>query len=254
MGFFSAVGDFIGGVLSGVGSFLSEGLSMVLDGVTGIATTIGDGIKAICEAVGSEKLALIGCIAISILIPGFGLPELLTLIQCIAEVAKILGVNEGQDSPQELGMKAEIADKKPEDFDSIEQYIKYLNEEVELEKDSVEKLEKEDKVKYGLLGTALNIKAIEEKYDITLSPEFICDVSKMKLSGEEVSQFIRTFKENGINKMQDMTDYLKGNPIETEKSEVSDSIKEAISELNPKLNKQEVEVKLFEMRDELQIQ
>lgn len=258
MGLLGFLGDCVSGICSAVGSAcsavgsaLAGGLSMIADGLTGIASVIGDGIKSICEALGSEGLALVGCIAMSILIPGFGLPEILTLIQIIGEIAKILGVNEGEDSPEELGMKAEIAEKKPEDFDSIEQYIKYLNEEIELEKGSVEKLSELEKAKYGALGAGLNVKLIEEKYDIALSPDFLRDVTMMKLTGEEIAQFISTFKENGMTKMQDMTDYLRDKPIETEKSSVSNSMIDAMAELYPTLSKEELYVKLYEMKDEL---
>ena len=89
MGLLSSIGSFLGSV----GSFISNGLSIAIGGLTGIAATIGNGIKGLCESVGSEALALIGCIGISILIPGFGIPEILVLIECVAEFAKKLGVN-----------------------------------------------------------------------------------------------------------------------------------------------------------------
>ena len=251
MGFFSSIGSAIGSAISAVGSALSGGLSMMVEGLTGIAATIGNGIKSICESVGSEALGIIGCIAVAILIPGFGIPEILGIIQCIAEVVKILDVNEGDDSPEELGMKAEIADKKPEDFDSIEEYIKYLNDEVKLEDNAAENLSETDRVKYGALGTALNIKAIEEKYDINLSPDFLRDITLMKLTGEEVAKCIDKCKENEIKDVQDMTDYLRGNSTQSDKSTVSEAIVESISEVYPELSKDEVEVKLCEMSDNL---
>ncbi|MCI6653823.1 MAG: hypothetical protein MSH21_00980 [Clostridium sp.] len=250
MGLFSDFVGFVGDVISGVGSFLSEGLSMAVGALTGIAETIGNGIKSLCESVGSEALALIGCIAMSILIPGFGLPEIFAIIECIAQVAKILGVG-GEDSPEELGMKTEIADKKPEDFDTIQEYIKYLNEEVKLDKDAVDNLSEVDKAKYGAMGAALNIKAIEEKYDVSLSPDFLRDVTLMKLSSEEVAKCIDKCKESGIDKVQDMTDYLRDKPISSDKDTVSDAMIDTLSEIYPELNKEELEVKLCEMRESL---
>lgn len=242
--------DFVGGKLSGVGSFLTDGLSIMRDGLTGIAEVIGEGIKTICETLGSEGLALIGCIAMALLIPGFGLPEILAIIQCIAEIAKILGVD-GDDSPEELGMKAEIAEKKPEDFDSIEEYIKYLNEEIELEDGAVEDLSEVDKAKYGAMGAALNIKAIEEKYDVSLSQDFLRDVTIMKLDSKEVASYIQGFKENGITKMQDMTDYLRGEKIDSDKGSVSQSMLDVMSDLYPELSQEQLESKLAEMRSDL---
>lgn len=254
MGFFgdlfSGACSFVGNVLSGVGSFLGEGLSLLCDGLSGIAKTIGEGIKELCNAVGSEGLALIGCIAMAILIPGFGLPEILVLIQCVGEIAKILGIG-GEDSPEELGMKAEVAEKKPEDFDSIEEYINYLNKEVELEKDAVENLSDIDKAKYGAMGAALNIKAIEEKYDVSLSPDFLRDITIMKLTGEEVAECIKEFKDNGITKMQDMTDYLRDERIDADKSKVSESIISVMRDLYPEMSAEQLEAKLVDMKNDL---
>ena len=248
--FLSSACSFVGDVLSGVGSCLKEGLSIMADGLSGIAKGIGEGIKAICDTLGSEGLAIVGCIAIAILIPGFGLPEILLLIQCIGEVAKILGVS-GSDSPEELGMKAEIAEKKPEDFDSIEDYINYLNDEVELEEGAVDNLSETDKAKYGAMGAALNIQAIEEKYDVSLSPDFLRDVTIMKLSSEEVASYIKEFKDRGITKMQDMTDYLRDEKIESDKCKVSESILDVMEDLYPEMSEEQLESKLAEMRNEL---
>lgn len=241
----------IGGVVSAVGGALAGGLSMLTEGLTGIAGVIGNGIKALCESVGSEALGILGCMAVSILVPGFGLPEIFAIIQCIAEVVKILGLNEGDDSPEELGMKAEIAEKKPDDFDDIQQYIKYLNTEVELEDDAVKNLSEIDRAKYGAMGTAINIKAIEEKYDVGITQDFLRDITLLKMSNEEVAKCIDKCKENGIDKIQDMTDYLRDKPIESDKSAVSDAMIESLSEVYPELSKEELETKLCEMRESL---
>ena len=185
-------GDFIGGLFEGVGNVLHS----AVDALTGVVKDIGNAIEGLCQKIGGEGIMLIGLIATSILIPGIGIPELLTVIQVVAEAAKLLGANKGEDSPEELGMKAEIADKKPEDFDSISEYIDYLNEQVSLEEGASENLSPEEKAKYGSMGAALNIKAIEEKYNVGMSQEFLSDVSKMKMTSEEVSQYIKEFSEN----------------------------------------------------------
>ena len=109
------LGEFIGGLFEGVGNVLHS----AVDALTGVVKDIGNAIEGLCQKIGGEGIMLIGLIATSILIPGIGIPELLTVIQVVAEAAKLLGANKGEDSPEELGMKAEIADKKPEDFDSI---------------------------------------------------------------------------------------------------------------------------------------
>ncbi len=249
--------DFIGGVVDTIGSAISsavntfvDGASLVVDGLSGIAHMIGEGIKDICEKIGSEGMLLIGSIALSILIPGFGIPEILSIIQVVAKVAQMLNIG-GNDSPEELGMKAEIADKKPDDFDSTEDYIKYLNEEVKLEPDAVDKLTPEERAKYGLIGCALDIKAIQEKYHVELSPDFLRDITVMKLSGEEVGSLVKELSDKGIEKAQEVTDYLRGNPISSPKSEISATIFHSVKENNPELSDEQVENKLCEMEDDL---
>lgn len=247
------LGSIFGGICdlfsSAVETFC-DGVSLVVDSISSALSSIGEGIKSICEAIGSEGMLLIGSIALSLLIPGFGLPEIFTLIQIVAEVAKMLNVG-GEDSPEELGMKAEIADKKPDDFDSTEEYIKYLNEEVELEKDAVDKLTMEEKAKYGLIGSSLDIMAIKEKYNIELSPDFLRDVTIMKLTPEEVGTCVKDFADKGIEKMQDMTDYMRGNSIESDKSTISSTMLDSMKSLYPELSDEQLENRLSEMEDEL---
>ena len=227
-------GDFIGGLFEGVGNVLHS----AVDALTGVVKDIGNAIEGLCQKIGGEGIMLIGLIATSILIPGIGIPEL-------------LGANKGEDSPEELGMKAEIADKKPEDFDSISEYIDYLNEQVSLEEGASENLSPEEKAKYGSMGAALNIKAIEEKYNVGMSQEFLSDVSKMKMTSEEVSQYIKEFSENGIDNMQDMSDYLKDKNTSADRNKVADSMIKAMSELYPECSSEELEQKLVDMGAQL---
>lgn len=236
--------DFFCEVAEGIGNALHS----AVDSLSGVLSGIGKAIEGVCEKIGGEGILFIGLIATSLLIPGIGIPEILSLIQVVAEMAKVLGVNEGEDTPEELGMKIEIADKKPEDFDSTSEYIKYLNEQVTLEDGAAENLSVEEKVKYGSMGAALNIKAIEEKYNVGMSQEFLSDVSKMKMSSEEVAKYVEEFSENGIKNMQDMSDYLRDKPLETDRNKVSDSMIEAMSELYPECSPDEIEQKLVDMK------
>ena len=148
-------------------------------------------------------------------------------------------------------MKVEQADKKPEDFDSIEEYITYLNNEITLDDNKVENLSDEEKAKYTTMGIGINVLAIQEKYgDVTVSPEFLMEVSRLKMTGEQVKNYIDSFKESGIQNMQDMTDYLKGKDTVAEKSSVSDSIINGLEKNYPGLEKEELEEKLESLRME----
>ena len=61
-------------------------------------------------------------------------PELIKdVTELISSVAELLGLKDEDDSSEELGLKSEIADKGLEDFDSREEYISYLKDDVELD-------------------------------------------------------------------------------------------------------------------------
>ena len=244
--FFSGVGDFV----SSAFCTFCNGVSLVVDSLSGLARTIGDGIKDICDKIGTEGMLLIGSIALALIIPGFGLPEILSLIQIVGQVAKMLNVG-GEDSPEEIGMKSEIADKKPDDFETTEAYLKYLSDEVKLEPKATENLSAEDRAKYGLIGAAFDIKALQEKYNIELSPDFLRDVTVMKMSGEEVGNYVKDFSEKGITNMQNMTDYLRGEAIDTDKSKVYSAIIDTMKSLYPELNDAQLESMLSDMEIKL---
>jgi len=98
MGFFSAIGGLIGGALGAVGSFLG--------GAIGIAAT------AIAGLVGS---------------PIFG-----AVVGIISLVSTFIGLTKKEEKPEELGAKAMLSDKKPEDFDSYQAYIDHLSNDIKL--------------------------------------------------------------------------------------------------------------------------
>lgn len=231
MGFWNSITSGIGNALSAIGSAVCSGISSICSAIGGTFFSGAGGIAAL---------------AASLIMPGLGLPEILVGIGIISEIvskiAESLGLKDKEETPEELGMKAEISDKKPEDFDSIENYIGYLRNDVQIDKDKLERLSDEDKAKYAAVGTAINIKGIEEKYGIEATGEFWKTVAGLELTGEETKQYIESFKQNGITDMKDMSDYIRGFAPEsgTKPGVVSDAIMDALKKNNPGLTEDEL--------------
>lgn len=235
MGWFGSAVSAIGGALSSVGSAICSGIS------------------SLCSGIGGSFFSGIGTLATSLILPGLGLPELLLGIQIISAIvsaiAEILGIKQEEETPEELGMKAEQAEKKPEDFDSTEAYIEYLRNEVSVDKEKLENLSEEEKVKYGAIGGAIYIKGIEEKYGIEAPAEFWTTVANFDMKGEEVKQYIDSCKANGITNMKDVSDYIKGVAPEsgTKPEVVSNSIMDALKKNNPEATEEELIDKFNEL-------
>lgn len=256
----SSVGSFVSGCLSGVcsvvgsacssiGSALSGALSEGLSLLSGVGREIGERIKSVCESIGPSLLP-IATFAMSLIMPEATLAKLSNVCDVVGTVAKLLGVG-GDDSPEELGMKMEAADRRPSDFEGVEDYLRYLNDEVKLESDAVDKLTDEDRVAYGLMGAALGVNAVYDKCSIKMTPTFLKDVVALELPKEEVGAYVKDLAAGGVTNMQDMTNYMRREPLESDKPTVYSSIMGTMRELYPELSDSQLDDKLCEMEDKL---
>ena len=128
-------------------------------------------------------------------------PELIKEVtSLISSVAELLGLKDEDDSSEEIGMKSEKADRKPEDFDSREEYISYLRDDVELDKYDREKLNDESlKEKYSAKGLDIEVGAINEKMDVNLGIEDYVMLAKAGINKvQDFMTIIDTFKEKGV--------------------------------------------------------
>ncbi len=234
------------GFWSSVGSALSSAASSFCSAVSSVCSAIGGSFFNGAGGIGSIVTSIIGTT-----IPSLGqiLSAIETIGKIVSFIAELLGLKEEDETTEELGYKAHKSDKKPEDFETTEEYVTYLREEVEVDQEEFENLSPEEKAMYAAMGVAIHIKAIEEKYDIQAPGEFWRTVADRNMSGEEVNQYIKSMKEEGITDMKDVSDYLNGKDPEsgTSKSKVSSAIMDAMKELEPDLSDDQLAQKFNDM-------
>lgn len=188
----------ISSAISAVGSFISSA-----------ATTIGTAIS------GFAKSAF-GIMA-KLPIPGLEIDNIISIAaKIIHAVVDFLGIKSEED-PEILGAKAEQSDKSLEDFDNdVEAYIKYLKEEVELDKEKFDKMTLEEKMGCKAIGMALETKAIEGKIGgIDISPECLATLTKIQSAGinidaKELVGIVQVLKESGVTNLNDVVEFLDG--------------------------------------------
>lgn len=203
MGFFSGLGSALGAVCSAVGSFCSSVGGAIMRGVASLAPVLAPHINLLC-------------LIVSVL-------------------AEIFTEKPKEEKPEEIGMKAEKADKKPEDFDSINDYLEYLRKEVQVEPGDLEKLSEEDKMKYQLVGLGLYVKDIEERQELKLDPDFLKVVPKLKEQGYEaadIANLMQSMKKNGVTDMKQYVDFMKGDlqPGSPERQKMQLSVKDMVEQ------------------------
>lgn len=239
MGFFSACCSAVGSFCSSVGSAISSGFSSLCGGISSLASSVG---SMLSTSVGS----------LATILGPLSPTALDIIISVVIAIGNWLGLNEEEEKVEELGERAMHPDaKKPEDFDSIEAYIQYLGNDIEIDKEALEKKSPEEKVALALVGTSILVKGIEEKTGMELSPEFLLAVGKCDMKSEEVKAYIDSFQSAGITDMKEMVNFLDGKSSPENLGKTGNAIYEAIEKQNPDLSPQDVDAKLDKMMADL---
>ncbi|OSA92132.1 UNVERIFIED_ORG: hypothetical protein B2H95_05670 [Clostridium botulinum] len=226
MSLISSIGSFVGGICSSICS---------------VASNIGGGLSGFVAKVFDPVIFhTIEAIEIAIKVIG----------AAIGALAEALGLTK-EETPEEIGMKAEEAEKegiKPENFDSYSEYIDHLRNNIEIDKDKLDNLSREDKLKYTALGSSILVKGIEENKNMEIPAEFITQIAKQNLEVDEVRAYIDSFKENGLN-LRDFNSYLDGSLNDNKYEKVGNIIENTIKTLNPEMSENEIGQKIDDMRN-----
>lgn len=94
--------------------------------------------------------------------------------------------------------------------ESMEDYFKYLREEVKLDKEKLANMTDEEKTEYQIVGTSMVVESILEKTGVKFSPEFIAFMAKMEMSANQLEGYIKNFSKEGIDSMDYLTKFLDG--------------------------------------------
>ena len=159
-------------------------------------------------------------------------PELIKEVkELISSVAELLGLKDEDDNSEELGLKSEKADRKPEDFDSREEYMSYLKDDVELDNYDREKLNDESlKEKYSAKGLDIEMSAINEKIGVNLGLEDYVRLAKAGINKvQDFMAIIDTFKEKGVEPL--INEAIERVITMKEGATVIDTLKEGISKI-----------------------
>lgn len=213
--------------------------------ISGIASAVCD----LCSGIGSAVMGGVSSFAIGFtsLFPEIAIIEM--VIRIIEKVAELIIGKPEEEKPEELGMKAEEADLKPEDFDSIEAYIEYLRTEIKVDQEKMNSLSDEERRQYAMVGVGLYVKQAEEKYDMKMEPRFWDGVAGTKLTPDQTKTLITEMKNNDIKDASQYTDFL-GNRLQPgiQNLKVYQSVK---SMLNPDETRsfEQVEADIAQMKE-----
>ena len=254
MGFFSSIGHAVGSFIGGVGRTICGCVGSLCSAIAG--TALGG-------ALGGAVQKLVG--VLGVVFPPLKIIETIILVAIlVSKIAEALGLKEKEkDEPDELAMKAEKADKKPEDFDSTEAYIKYLQEEVQLtdeEKEKLKNMDEEKRAAYRATGTYLYTKEINEKlgFDKTgmknseligITSEILTDLVKLDkiLSPSDFVVYAKHLQAAGLS-MKDFSNYLHNSSESVSFDiKVQNTLAGAMKEIDPNISDDDIDQKLVDL-------
>lgn len=228
------LGSFLSGVLSPVGRVIGGAISS-------LASNIGGAIPKLAPKISEPFLK-------------FNIEKIFSAADAICSVigliSDVMGLKNKEESTQEIGMKAEEGIKqeiKPEKFASYEEYINNIRKDVEIDQTKLESLSNQDKIKYGIVGSAILVKGIEEKEKFEIPAIFVSEIGRQNLSSQETMQYIKEFKKNNL-RLNDFTNYLDGSIDDKLYLKVGNIIESSIKILNPDITDNELDNKIIDMK------
>lgn len=199
--------SYIGGAISTIGPVVCEAAKGFISAVAKIGVDLGK-LKEVVNFVGS-------------------------IMHIIAEI--VMNINL-EDTTEELGAKAVQAEKGIEDFDGdAEAYIRYLKDEIELDRVKFENMSQEEKMGCEAIGITLETKAVEQKLGGVEIPEAcLAELGKIHMVGIEIDavkllNVIKALRESGITNMNDVVDYLEGKG-DSDRIKTGEALKSAMGE------------------------
>jgi len=207
-------------------------------GLCSVVSSVCSVIRSVASNIGNSVVKSATSIA------SLGVSLAAKVTDAIRSVGVSLGIIRPEDSLEELGEKAILSEKKPEDFDSINEYIDHLNNNVPFDKDKFNRLDEKELLARSSIGASITLKGINEKLDTVVTPEFMATVASQELETKEIVSTIKAYKENDL-KLEDYDLYLNDELTLDETTKHSSALVEAYQKLEPELSIEEIENKVM---------
>ena len=170
---------------------------------------------------------------------GENLPKVVQVIEQVSIASSVLKPNE---SVNELGAKAISADKTPEDFNQINDYIDYLRNDVT---EVALTDEPTDVLACQAIGSAILLKALNTELRADISIPFLNKVVEIGVGSKVVFEIIKAYSGSGLN-LEQIEAYRDGQLSLNETKRHSDCLVSAYKNAEPTMTQQEAEQAVME--------
>src|SRR5574344_2929240 len=221
MGLFSSIGNFISSAISTVSNFISDSATTILSGIA-------------------------KCLPI--------MKEISIAVQIVSHTAKIVSelfnIIFGKEvNMEELGAKINQEGTRPQmESETTEDYINYLSENVELDKEKMEKSTLDEKFVNLSTGISLVSDSLNEKLGLNITGEFLVSIGKLNLNRNFVDNLLKNFIFHQQTNTDMFVSYLKNELENDDRTKMATILKDTIQNLDSTLTDKEIQTKIVDMK------
>ena len=167
---------------------------------------------------------------------GIAIPPPLDAIAVIA--VEVISACMGKpENPEELGWQMNEADKKPEDFNSFDEYREYLNENYPFDKDAFDAQTDEQKAACRYVGMAGTMQELKESKGFEINAASLGALAGMASTLGWSNDTMKSFTNSMLSSLGGpgfnmLGDYVKGNLGAEDMGKVEKGIDNGLSEAN----------------------
>ncbi|ENM5785477.1 hypothetical protein QSX70_000917 [Vibrio metoecus] len=171
------------------------------------------------------------------------LPRVIQTIEALSLAANVLRPNE---QVEELGAKAMAADKTPEDFARINDYIGYLRNEVEVDSQALSQDPLDSTIRHAI-GAAIALKGVGEIVGTEISLPFLKTISQLGLEPQLILTIVQAYAQSGLS-ADEVEQYLNDQLSIAQSQQHSEVLVTAYQIADPQLDRQQAEDAVMNLR------
>ncbi|WP_217542983.1 hypothetical protein [Vibrio metschnikovii] len=171
------------------------------------------------------------------------LPRVIQTIEALSLAANVLRPNE---QVEELGAKAMAADKTPEDFARINDYIDYLRNEVEVDSQALSQDPLDSTIRHAI-GAAIALKGVGEIVGTEISLPFLKTISQLGLEPQLILTIVQAYAQSGLS-ADEVEQYLNDQLSIAQSQQHSEVLVTAYQVADPQLDRQQAEDAVMNLR------
>lgn len=174
---------------------------------------------------------------------GKNLPRAIQTIEEVSLVANVLRPNE---HVEDLGAKAMAADKAPEDFTRINDYIDYLRNEVEVDSQALSQDPLDSTIR-NAIGATIALKGVGEMMGSEILIAILKTISQLGLEPKLILTIVKAYAQSGLN-TDDVELYLNDQLTIAQSQQHSEVLVTAFQVAEPELDRQQAEDAVMNLR------